>query len=379
MPVKQTISEEVKLLWEQKDKTCISIILPLHNLTIDQKADKIHLEKAIKEVCEELKRNHFEAAEKLMNSINNLQEQIKFNRNDEGMGLYVSEGVRFYSTFPFTVSESIHIAKSFRLKELLMKQQYAVPYSVLYIDEKEIRLYTGQLKKLNEIRNGEFPIIYEETYEYQPSSRSTSLAGYAHVKSFEQEKNAIEKIRHEAFIQQADDQLHKYLQHSEALVLCGTTRNTSAFLNRTTHAGKIVTVLNGNYSHYHETEFSNMVWPSMQAFIHEQMIDSISDYNEKVGEGLAEKGILNVWEAVSNGRGDTLLVEKNYQVKGFLINHNFWQLYLSPPARKHTVLEDAVNNLLEMLLEKNGRAVFTEDGMLDGRQHIALITRYHYF
>jgi uncharacterized protein YlbG (UPF0298 family) len=376
MPAKQTINKEVKMLLDQKGKTCISIVLPLHNLTIDQKVNKIHLAKAVKEVGEKLKSEFTEEAYPLIESINRLHDQIEFTRNDEGIGLYISKEVSFYSTFPFSVSENIVIDKSFRLRELLMKQQYAVPYNVLYVHEREIRLFIGRLRQLKEIRNWEFPMIYEESYEYQPSSQASSYGGYAHVKSFERDKTAIEKTRHEAFIQQADDQLHKYLQNSELLILCGVTRYTSAFLNRTAHADKILSVLNGSYNPLDETTFSNMVWPLVESFIHEQMIDGISEYNEKIGEGLAEKGILTVWEAVYNGRADTLLIEKNYQPKGFLINHNSWQLYLKPLVRNHIVVEDAVNRLLEALMEKNGRVLFVEDGMLSEFEHIALITRY---
>lgn len=379
MPVKQAISEELKLLLDQKGKTCVSIILPLHNLTIDQKADKIHLEKAVKEICEELKNNFPDKAEKLIDSIHNLEQQIKFNRNDEGIGLYVSENVSFYLTFPFPPTEHLSIDKSFRIRELLLKDQYALPYNILYVDEKEIRLYTGKLKQLQEIRNGEFPMIYEEEYEYQRSSRTTSYAGHSHVKSFEKDKTTLEKMRHESFVHQADELLHKYIQNSQVFVLCGITRYTSAFLNRTAHADKVVTVLNGNYNHFTETDFANMVWPSVEAFIFEKMVDEVSNFKEKIGEGLTDEGIIAVWDAVVNGRGDTLLVEKNLQVKAFTTNHNSWQLLLQPPKRKYTELQDAVDTLLEILIEKNGRVVFTEDGMLSDYQHIALITRYRYF
>lgn len=378
MAVNQTISEEIKLLLDQKGNTCISIVLPLHNLTIDQKADKIHLAKAVKEICDQLKTT-IEPSEKIITSLNGLVEQIEFNRNDEGIALYASEAIAFYSTFPFTVTETVAIEKSFHLRELLLKEQYAIPYNVLYIDEHEIRLYTGKLRQLKEIRNGEFPMIYEQDYEYQPASHTTSMAGYAHVKNFEREKDQIDKIRHEAFIQQADDQLHKYLQNSEVLLLSGNTRYTSAFLNRTTHADKIIGVVNGNYNRFDETVFAGMVWPSIEACIYERMIDEIGEYNEKIGEGLVEEGISAVWDAVCNGRGETLLVEKSYQVKGYLTNHNTWQLFLQAPGRKHTVLQDAVNSLLEMQLEKKGKVVFTEDGMLNEHQHIALVTRYRYF
>lgn len=379
MPVKQTISEEIKLLLDQKGKTCVSIILPLHNLSIDQKADKIHLQKAIKEVCEELDNKYPEASEKIFDSIKKLEQQIKFNRNDEGLGLYVSEDVSFYSTFPFFVTENLFIDKSFRIRELLMLEQYAIPYNVLYMDESEIKLFTGKLKQLQEVRNGEFPMIYEEEYEYQPPSRTTSFAGHSHVKDFEKDEASIKKIRHESFIHQADELLHKYIQHSQALVLCGVTRYTSAFLNRTIHADKVVTVLNGNYKRFDEAEFANLVWPSIEAVIYERILDEIGNYKEKLGEGLTNEGIVPVWDAVANGRGETLLVEKNLEVKAYTTNHGSWQLFLQQPTRKHTELKDAVNDLLQILLEKNGRVVFTEDGMLSEYQRIALISRYRYF
>ena len=177
MSVKQAISEELRLLLDQKGKTCVSIILPLHNLTIDQKADKIHLEKAVEEVCEELNNNYPEASKKIVSSLHHLQQQVKFNRNDEGIGIYASEELSFYTTFPFFVSENLLVDTCFRIRELLMREQYAIAYNILYVDAKEIRIFTGKLKKLQEIRKGEFHMIYEEEYEYKHSSRTTYYAG----------------------------------------------------------------------------------------------------------------------------------------------------------------------------------------------------------
>ena len=75
----------------------------------------------------------------------------------------------------------------------------------------------------------------------------------------------------------------------------------------------------------------------------------------------------------------TLLIEKSFEIKAFTANQNSWHLFLQPPQKQHTELKDAVNSLLEILLEKKGRVVFTENGMLSDHQHIVLITRYHYF
>lgn len=381
MPVKtkHSLSEEIKMLLKENGKTCISIIIPLHHLSAGQTADKLHLEKAIKEVTDQLAENNTAENQEIINSLTRLKEEISFNRNHLGLGLYVSADQAFYCTFPFLVAESSTVDTNFRVRELLMREQYSLAYHVLYVDEKEVRLYEGKLKELKEIRNGEFPMIYDESYEYQSPSRSTSYAGEAHVKSFEKEKNEMIKKRHEEFLNQADDLLYKYLKNSEALLPCGNKRYTSAFLNRTVHAGKVIAVLNGNYSRFNEAEIADMVWPSIEAFIHEKMLDEIGELNEKTGEGLVENGLLPVWEAVCNGRGETLLVEKNFQVKAYLANHNSWQLHLQVPQRKYTVLDDAVNNLVLIALEKNGRVLFTDDGMLNRYHRVALITRYQYF
>lgn len=377
MPVKtdQPRNEQLQMLLNERGKICVSIILPLHNLSIDQKADKTHLSKAIKEVSEILNLNYPNEAPSLIAKLNHLHDEISFNRNDEGLGLYVSDGVSFYTTFPFLVSEKFSVQKSFLLKEFLLKEQYAIPYNVLYIDEQEIRLYTGKLKQLEEIKNGNFPMFFEDQYEYQPPSRGTSLAGNAHVKSFEKDQSEIEYIRHKNFLKRADELLNNHFQNDEILILCGTRKYISAFVNRTAHANKIVSVLYGNYNRFTETDFSTMVWPSIKAYADERMMDELNEYNEKIGEGMCEEGIGAVWEAVAAGRGEVLLVEKNYETKGFLDNTTDWQIHLH--ASKHSPVEvNAVNELLANILEKNGRIVFVEDGMLSRHQHIALITRF---
>ena len=377
MPIKtdQPKNEQLQALLNERKKICVSIILPLHNLTIDQKADKLHLSKAIKEVSETLNLNYPDEAASLIEKLHHLHDEVSFNRNDDGIGLYVSGEISLYTTFPFTVTEKINVQRSFRLKELLLKEQYAIPYNVLYIDEHEIRLYTGKLKQLDEIKNGDFPMFFEEQYEYQPPSRTTSFAGSAHVKSFEKDKSELEYIRHKNFLKQADELLNCHFQNDEMLILCGARKYISAFVNRTAHASKIVSVLYGNYNRFTETDFSTMVWPSIKAYADERMMDEVNEFNEKIGEGMSEEGIIAVWEAVAAGRGEVLLVERNYETQGFLDSISDWQIHLHPLG--HARLEvDAVNELLANTLEKNGRIVFVEDGMLGRHQHISLITRF---
>jgi hypothetical protein len=68
-------------------------------------------------------------------------------------------------------------------------------------------------------------------------------------------------------------------------------------------------------------------------------------------------------------------VEKDYKSPGFTESGSN-ELYLRPPQKAHRILADAVDDIIECVLEKNGQVFFVEDGMLKDYQRIALITRY---
>ena len=92
-------------------------------------------------------------------------------------------------------------------------------------------------------------------------------------------------------------------------------------------------------------------------------------------EGLAVTGLTNCWRSVEEGNGETLLVESDFYKSGFIAEDPY-HLYIKPPKRKHTILKDAVDELIERTLRKRGRVIFLNNGSLKEHQHIALINRY---
>ena len=86
-------------------------------------------------------------------------------------------------------------------------------------------------------------------------------------------------------------------------------------------------------------------------------------------------GISSVWRAVSQGRGDLLLVEQNYFFPARLVAG---ELVIAPAEDRQApdVIADAVDELIEMVLSKQGRVVFVEDGMLDLHMRVGLVLRY---
>ena len=359
-----------------KGGICVSVIIPLYHLSQDQKQDKAHIEKAINDVSENLIINYSTEAPLLLDKLTQLTREIKFNRKDLGIGIYVSRNITLVHYFPFPVQETIVVNNSFRIKELLLKEQYAVPYFVLYIDDRKARLFTGALKNVQEIVNENFPVTNTDDYIYAPPSRGTSYAGSAHVKSFENDKSASKKKRTEAFLAEIDELLDHIIKDSQPIILCGPKRVTAAFLNRGTHANTIISVINGNYEDYSAADFAQLTWPGVEKFLGEKMIDEVNEFMEKTGEGLTEFGLENIWDASMEGRIAKLLVEKDYTAKGYFESGNPGILYVKEPRQDHTIIDNVIEKIIEKVLEKDGEISFVENNMLRNYQHIAAITRY---
>jgi hypothetical protein len=352
--VKERLSKEVKMLLQSYSDPCISIVLPIDDLSANQKADKLLLLQLIKKTAHILKQSYPAKAPTLIQELERMLKQMTFGRNDHGIGLYVAEGVSLTLTFPFQVSENIMIDKNFRLQEPLLLSQYSFPYHVLYVNEHEARLYDGKLKQLVQMKNHHFPMINEvEEYEYQTASRSTSFAGNAHVKSFEKDKGSIKKIRHEDFLHDADELLDVYIKSSQLLVVCGTKRNVAAFFNISRHKNKITAFLEDNIDHYKEKQFEDLVWKSVEKFVEEKTLSELHDCIEKFGKDLVEKGIRSVSKAVNEGRGNILFIESSFETA-----------------------DHKVNNIIKTMLEKEGRVVFVADDTLQKHDCMLLVTRY---
>jgi len=318
-----TAQEAIQVIKLNEDEYRISALLPLRHITSGQKEDWNNLDKLMKDVFEiteeipEMDKGAFK------DKLSELFRSIKFNRKDKGLGIYVSQKMFRFMTFPFEVKQSLVMGQAFQIKELYMLQQYAVEYMVLYLSEKMARAFTGFDGAIIEKKDDFFPAHYSDPFEYEHPSRSTSYAGSAHVKGFEKDRSIMEKLRFESFIHTIDKHLHQYLTPKSILIVCGNKSHTASFV-----------------------------------------------------EGFSEEGIVQVWNAVQEGRVKTLLVENGFEIGGYLdsLTPNVFRPGLAPATE--TYMPYAVNELVSLTDRKGGEVVFVESGQLPDGGHVAAICRY---
>jgi hypothetical protein len=85
-------------------------------------------------------------------------------------------------------------------------------------------------------------------------------------------------------------------------------------------------------------------------------------------------GVEAVARAVKTGERGTLLVEDDYHVKGS-IGRTDQVPIISPDIDVRDVIDDAVDAIIDKVLESGGSVIFTPGGSLAARDRIVLIRR----
>jgi len=374
---KHIVNNDLQTLAAEKSDICISVIMPTHRIAPGRQTDVIELNNIMENVKRSLQNKYDNAAiAPLLLAMDDLYEQIDFLHNTAGIGLFVSARIKKLIPFFFPVTERFTIAGSFDIRALLYQSYYDTPYVVLQLSQKEARLFNGHLNALTEITDSRFPIKNDTEYEYSRHSRGNSNIGHSFVKEIEKDRSAIEAVRVKHFFRETDKLLNNYLGNNIPLIVTGENKDLSYFRQVSTHEENIACNVPGNYTIYTVHELGALTWQAMKLFLNNSKDRLVREFSEKTGEGLGITGIDNSWRAVQAGRGYKLLVEKDYSVPGYLSNNDKYDLYLHEPKEPHVTLPDAVNSLIQELLEKNGEVIVVENEVLRDYRRMALITRY---
>lgn len=376
MTTEYLVGEELALLQKENDPICVSIIVPTHKLSPDRRGDSLQTYKIVQRAKEYIQDHYSESDAKiLIDSIDRLYEKIDFNHNDEGLGLFVSKNVKQLVRFHFPVKEKLVIGSSFELRDLLYDISYQKNYFLLSLVEKGAKLYQGNLRSLQEMKNHHFPSRNLDKYEYNTPSRGSSYTGHSFTKQFERDKAQMEEIRYNQFLKNVDHDLKSYLVDHTPLIIAGTVDDIAAF-KKITSQKNIIGEIPGNQFHTPLSELASSAWEIMKTFLDHKKENQVKELFEQIEQGNGITGLTAIWQAAQEGRAYKLVVEKDYSQPAFLVTANSYQLYIKPPKEKHEILQDAVNTLMQLVLEKIGEVIIVENDRIENYGRIGLITRY---
>lgn len=376
MVTEQLWGEDLLELQREKGNPCLSVIIPTHRLAPARFMDHTIVKK-MREQAKNLVTAEYglKQAEVFMDKMDALIDTIDYDHNQDGLGFFISANVQQLVSFPFPVEAKITADDSFEIRNLLYKVNFGSPYYALVLTEKGARYFEGRWNTITEIRDKNFPEKHIDDYEYTAPARSTSYAGHAHEKSVEKDKSILDEIRLKSFFHQVDQKLSDYLMGNIPMIVFGTKERLGHFADVTRHAKHMAGTITGSYGMATEAQLAELAWPVMKAHLENAKKQSILDFENQIGARKGLSGLQSVWSAAVEGRGNLLLVEKDYSCPGYT-TEAYERLFLKKPEVPHKVVTDAVDDLIEMVLEKNGQVQLVENGMLTAYDRVALVTRY---
>ncbi len=136
-----------------------------------------------------------------------------------------------------------------------------------------------------------------------------------------------------------------------------------------------VITLTGSHDKTPAHELAKRVWPLVQMNLAEQRRQILAELEKAVGERRFASTVGEVWRYAREGRGRLLLVEEDLHFPA-RVHESGMHITPAEDASAPGVIDDAVDEIIETVLDKQGQVVFVDNGSLRAHQGIALILRY---
>jgi hypothetical protein len=341
----------------------VSILAPLQRHHPGNPEDPVLLrdlaDEAVRRVRGELGAR---GSEEIVQRLHDAVDSVDWRNPTDGLALFVAPGESRVLELPFPVAPRIAVDQTFATRDLVRGLARRPRYRLLVLGEKPTRLFEGQGANLVECRAGGFPCFVE-------GARGEPLAsGGFPVHSSRAE------AQHRAFFRQVDQALTAVTANDPLpLVVAGIERDLAYFDEVTSHSTRVVGRIEGNYEDAGPADLARLAAPLIDRYAAAQRDATIGELVEAVGPGRALVGIKSAWSAARAGRARLLVVEDDFAYPAREVDGT---LEPAGDAARPGVIDDAVDELIETVLDEGGDVVVVEPGALGVHGPVALLLRY---
>ena len=229
-----------------------------------------------------------------------------------------------------------------------------IHYYVLSLSGQTSRLYEAFRDDLIDIQNRNFPIEYSESIgnKVKPTTKD------------DQDRE---------FIRTADKHFdHYFKQDPLPFVVVGERKYLSIFRSVSSHQDALIGGIEGDYAGTSAHDLGKIVWPIVKEVMAGTNEKAMRELERARDSQSVASGIEAVRHLAGSREGDTLFVEEDYHIKGGIrsTDHSF---IMPEDLDIREAMNDAVDAIIEKVLNKSGIVIFLGRGSLTKLRRIALI------
>lgn len=347
-------------------RPAISIIMPF-DPKMSLKTEISHTLKFVSDkVKRDLQENYPDEMGKLvMHKLEAIIKNLNFNTYKKSIAIYVSPVFEKVLYLDIPVEEKIIIDESFEIRDLVYSKKQLHKYLVLLLSGKESRMYLGNTDSFVRIVSNKPENIF--AYENDVAERVANFSDVAERKEIMMDK----------FLRHTDNVLDSILHaYQLPLFILGTEKILGHFNSITKHKSACTEYIHGNYEEASFEELKNILSPHITDWKKVKEKDLLNQLDDAASHKKLSVGMKEVWRQAMNRNGRLLLVEKNYM---YAAEHGEREEIINKtvePYNKFSYIKDAVDDVMEKVLENGGDVEFVDENVLSEFQHIALIQYY---
>jgi hypothetical protein len=240
------------------------------------------------------------------------------------------------------VEERVVVDDTFATRDLVADLNRTALYRVVTISDRKTRLLVGDRARLVEERTDEWPMLRADE-----DSQAVWTRQVAQLLRQEHSKSGL------------------------PTVLAGVERS----VRKLVVPGLFDTIglIAGNHDRTSWSDLHNLAWPLVSDWLRTDAKRAMDALVQAQSECRFAGGIDEIWPLADEGRVDTLVVEDRYAVSARIVDG---QVVRVANGDGVDVVDDLIDDTIEAVLLKGGRAVIVADGALSEHDRIAAVLRY---
>jgi hypothetical protein len=357
---------DLKLLQAIRSNPSLTITLPTHRTSPDNKQDPIRVKNLVTAAANRLIAEYGKrTVEPILRRLEEITSDIDYRYTLDGLAIFVNQDMARMFMVPFPLHERVVVDETFFTRDLVFALNRTPRYWVLALSEKPTRLFTATRETLSEIETGGFPMFHLGPGGEQGIPNDPAV-----------NRSAYRDEHHRIFFRQVDAAFASFMAGDRLpLALIGVDRYLAFFREVSKHSDAIIATLTGNYDTTSAHDLGRLIWPLVETNLHHRRTQILREIDAAVGGQRATSTLGEVWRFAQESRIATLLVEEDYHQPA-LIDESGLRLTPVDDPTTPGALDDAVDEVIATVIERGGQVVFVPNGSLGVHQRIAGILRY---
>ncbi len=335
----------------------VSVIIPFEPKMSSKQCLLQSLEAVVKKVAQQMLEHYtYKEIMGITQKLKSIIAELNFNTHKKSIAIYASPVFEKVLYLDINVQEKVTVDNSFEIRNLVNSKKDLHEYLVLHLGSDETYIYHGNSKGLVKIvSNSLSHFLQNKIVDASPLYDQLEISSGKYLMHIDQTLNLV---------------LNAY---PFPLFIVGTENISTQFKQITSHASSVIDYIQGDFEELRLNDLINMLTPYITDW---QKVKQKEIFNQ-LGEATAGKklamGMKDVWKQATKHRSRLLVIEKNYEYKAEQGSNNEIIAQVVGRYNKYSHIKDALDDVIEMVLEDGGDVVFVEIDLLNRYKHIALL------